>query len=501
MAEDPLELVEGLARGYREYRRRRRLGAPLEPPSLLEDDERREGFGGLVRSIVPPEWRRSPKLLAWRVGAEKPGRSFWGVDGSSRRLDAIDATIGAFSVGAARYMPGFESYGYPNDGVSTPLDLRGAPFLAVGPPDIVLGGGLLGKPIRLRPLVDPEYVLTGGDTLGRLCRGDYSCVERVKRLARLMEYGLMYDYHTMVDENRVYLENVALARLAAGGGSGVVLVDGPLFSTPGLFARLGERGRGEEAVRLYYTLIYYLLVESRARIVAGAVRRGKLVAGVVKRLGRSRALAAALGGEGSDEKLVSWLVMQAGDGSLGAVVVGPVVVVVDVMEVYRRLLEKLALDDLERLASVYIDDPMGLLSADPVSCFESNGRCEPTLPPRPETMITAKRVYYVAPPGGHLVFRVELPCIPVYECLSPTEEAGLDAERAAALRDADRELLAELTWLAMLDGLGLPVVITAADRAAKLVTQLYASLVVEKLSEAGARFTYETLVEAGLAAA
>ncbi len=500
MAGDPLELVEGLARGYREYRRRR-VGAPLEPPSLLEDDDRREKFGGLVRSLVPPEWRRSPKLLAWRVAAEEPGRSFWGVDGSSRRLDAIDAVMGAFSVGAARYMPGFESYGYPNDGVSLPLDLRGAPFLAIGPPEIAIEGGLLGKPVRLRPLVDPEYILTGGEALRRLCRGDASCAERVKRLARLMEYGLMYDYHTMIDENRVYLENVALTRLAASGEASVIIVDGPLFSTPGLFARLGERGSGEEAARLYYTLIYYLLVESRARIVASAARRGRLVAGIVKRLGRSRALAAALGGEGSDEKLVSWLVMQAIDGSRGAVVVGPVVVVVDIMEVYRRLLGKLALDDLERLASIYVDDPMGMLSPDPVSCIAGEGGCEPTIPPRPETMIAAKRVYYVAPPGGRLVFRVELPCMPINECVTPGDEPGLDSSKASALRAADEELLAELTWLASMDGLGLPVIITAADRAAKLVTQLYASLLVEKLSEAGARFTYETLVEAGLAVA
>lgn len=246
-----------------------RVPGPAEGPDWLFE----EGFGRIVLSrklrgysfFKAPEAGRRHRIVA-------------GVDGSSRVLYFAHGNVALATVTLLYGSAGTQIYyTYPplrpfNTSREKPgLD---APFLAFQPAPLdapeVLGG------IRLRP---PSYRKTG---VGEFLRN------------ALYRYDAEYSTKMMENEVRVLQENAmiawALQRLRPGS---LLVVDGPIFSTPGIFERMKEL-LGEKPSRLRVYLESWLaLVVERVRIVEAAVRRGIDVVGVVKRLHASRVLTAA----------------------------------------------------------------------------------------------------------------------------------------------------------------------------------------------------------------
>ncbi len=246
-----------------------RAPGPAEGPEWLFE----EGFGRIVvsRRLHGFSFSRAPD-------AGRLHRIVAGIDGSSRVLYfahgnvALAATTLLYgSAGAQIY------YTYPPlrpFNTSREKPVLDAPFLAFQPAPLdapeVLGG------VRLRP---PSYRRTG---VGEFLRD------------ALYRYDAEYSTKMMENEVRVLQENamVAWALQRLGPGS-LLVVDGPIFSTPGIFERMREL-LGEKPSRLRVYLESWLaLVAERVRVVDDAVRRGVDVVGVVKRLHASRVLAAA----------------------------------------------------------------------------------------------------------------------------------------------------------------------------------------------------------------
>ncbi len=248
-----------------------RVSGPAEGPEWLFE----EGFGRIVVSKKLRNYAFSRAPEAGRLH-----RVVAGIDGSSRVLYfahgnvALSATTLLYgSAGASIY------YTYPPlRPFNTSRERPGieTQFLAFQPAPLdapeVLGG------IRFRP---PSYRKT---RVGEFLR------------AALYRYDAEYSTKMMENEVRVLQENAmaawALQRLGPGS---LLIVDGPLFSTPGIFERMKELLSEKPSRLRVYLESWLALVAERVGIVGDAVRRGIDVVGVVKRLHASRVLSAAEG--------------------------------------------------------------------------------------------------------------------------------------------------------------------------------------------------------------
>ena len=510
------EVLEGIRAAILEFRRRveheLRPGETLlgDYSLLLEEGARDEVAGGrLVESMIPEDGLCS---LVHHVEPREPRGTVYGVDGSSRSLDSVEAMFAAFSAGVAHYKPGLGASVYPPDGRAYLLPLvcekrlsSGgsrleplAPVMTAAPLHVVPDMPY----VRRRPLIDPELLLTERSSI---CGGNGDCEERLARVARSLYYGYGYDIHTMLDENRIYLENLATAYLAAAAGGGyTILLDGPVFNTPGLFVQMsgGTGDTVKDAVRAFYALTYLLLVLSRIRIVAEALGKDgdARIAGFVKRLGRSRLLSRALGMDAPDDRLAAGIARKC--GSRGITVIGPVVTLVDLQEVYNRILAKLGLIGLRLNPLIHIDDPAYIIvSEEPLKTIRRRlSSCDDRLYENASIHPgdygrVAKRSYYIVAEGVPAVYRVELPCLPFTECVTIRGSEAADANPARDLASGDMELVSWLLWLSVHTDTGVPLPIHVADHYAKSATRLLTGMVFELLNGI-VHFRYESLLEA-----
>jgi len=192
-----------------------------------------EDQGRMLRAVKPGSRRARPRLVV-------------GVDSSSRHLEAPAADL----VVAAVYAAGWRGVmaRWPREA----LEPGAPPFILM---------------LRNTPDAEPP---PGLPVASRNPAG--------------YEYGEAYSIHQALDEARVQLENWMLERLAGELEAGsVVLVDGSLYNvTVGFLKGSGAVG---EAWRE--------LVRRRIRAVEKLESRGVAVVGVVKRIERSRLLAAS----------------------------------------------------------------------------------------------------------------------------------------------------------------------------------------------------------------
>ncbi len=207
--------------------------SPAEEEPGLSLVEVYEDQGRLLRPVRPGSRRARPRLVA-------------AVDSSSRHLEAPAADLVVTAVVAAGW--GGLVDAWPRES----LEPGGPPFILM---------------LRNTPEAEPP---PGLPVATRNPAG--------------YEYGESYSIHQALDEARVQLENWMLERLSSVVGPGsAVLVDGSLFNvTVGFLKGSGAVG---EAWRE--------LVRRRMEVVARLEERGAAVIGVVKRIERSRLLAAS----------------------------------------------------------------------------------------------------------------------------------------------------------------------------------------------------------------
>jgi len=312
------------------------------PEALAPAEEEPVGevFASRLESLTPPEggavegpWGvgapgGGPTLSFYVVEAQPPGKPVAGVDGSSSVLSGA-VNIAVFSSAIAG---GGLLAVYPGLARHAPLELPqlvGTPPLAVAAPS---EAGGLEKIALLKPLVHAH------DALCKRLKGDLA-----DACNRLKSYW-GYQKKTMADENRVFLETLALEE-ALRAGFHMVLVDGPIYSTPGLFKQLqgvmGWRG----LYRASYAASYLANIFARALVINAAQAS---VVGVVKRLSASKTLLHALGlGDyyPGDEALIRALIpraLAAAGSPPGALLLGPVNVSIDLDSAMRAIEGSLA---------------------------------------------------------------------------------------------------------------------------------------------------------------
>ena len=272
-----------------------------ERPPPLESVEDVGLQGRVYRSkLVIPEISGLRDLVVGVEPREPPGEVL-AVDGSSAPLDSGAWRLGLYSVAAAGL--GFAA-AYPA------WPARGGEWLSLGgvvkPASLSIPGlwdprGSTGEDrpaLRLLHL-DPLVSLRE-DSL--LC-GDSRRPRALDWLCKHRGYG-RYNVKTMLDENRILLETIALHSVAEPLLRGSLLVaDGPLYSTPGFLESLQKLEEGActtiaAAARALYALSYG--ANSLLRMLLSQRLRGLrvMLAGVVKRLSSSRVLVHALKNSG-----------------------------------------------------------------------------------------------------------------------------------------------------------------------------------------------------------
>ncbi len=304
--------VEDIIRSLVDVMRRphpARPAGPVEGPDWLFE----EGFGRIVVSR---------KLEGFSLSRAEPGprmhREIAGVDGSSRVLYFAHGNV-ALAVTTLLYGSGGAHiyYTYPPlrpFNTSRERPALGAAVLAFQPAPVDAPETVSG--VRLRP---PSY---RGARVGEFLREAF------------YRYDAEYSTKMMENEVRVLQENEMIGWASSRLGTGsLLMVDGPLFNTPGIFERMREL-LGEKPSRLKVYLESWLtLVVERARLVEDAVRRGVDVVGVVKRLHASRVLVAAQGSipAMNDLSLVQQMVggSSAGAKPYAPMLLGPLETVID----------------------------------------------------------------------------------------------------------------------------------------------------------------------------
>jgi len=307
----------------------RYAGQVPEALAPVEEEPGESVFASRILDLQPPEgdlfvdgpWKAGApdgkhEVVSYGVEASAPTGLVVGVDGSSSVLSSA-INIAVFSSAIAG---GGLFAVYPGLARHAPLELPRrveTRSLAVAAPAAVKG---LNEIALVRPLV---YTHEG---LCKRLRGDLA-----DACNRLKSYW-GYQKKTMADENRIFLETLALEE-ALRAGFNMVLVDGPIYSTPGLFKQLqGVRGwRG--LYRASYAASYLANIIARALVVGPAQVP---VIGVVKRLSASKTLLHALGlGDyyPGDEALIRALVpriLASAENPQGALLLGPVYVTINI---------------------------------------------------------------------------------------------------------------------------------------------------------------------------
>ncbi|MCE4625434.1 MAG: DNA double-strand break repair nuclease NurA [Desulfurococcales archaeon] len=118
----------------------------------------------------------------------------------------------------------------------------------------------------------------------------------IERFCKYSGYA-KYNQKTMIDENRMMLENFALFFLSEKYRSPeVALIDGPIASTPGIYQRLSGSGSslslnlGSRLALSLYSLSYALNSIIRIILSLNMISQNRVAVGVVKRLEGSRLL-------------------------------------------------------------------------------------------------------------------------------------------------------------------------------------------------------------------
>ena len=505
--------------------------APLED----EEPEHREAIRSSIPGVPDPPGLDpiegvevygvdlgSAGLGPYRVEAVTPGFRVAGVDGSSRSLSGGGV---AFSIASAAVSGGGVLAVYPglSHHAAPAVHLEaGLKPLSVAVPSLDTGGHLESV-ASVRPLVYMEPGACGAleSRYASACR-------------RLASYW-GYQRNMMADENRILVETAALAE-AAGLRAGLVLVDGPIYATPGLFERLSKmagrlRWGGRELYSLAYAASYVANIALRAHVIA-KVFDGRGVVGVVKRIGASKTLIHALRQAGAveervaqslpgDEELLRVAVARArGRARPSALAFGPVLVEVrlgkvlcDIDEVLSVMLgvrgpgcrgkpidawtpEKEGLlprlrDDYVRLARlVNARIPGGSRDLYAISSILQDAGGQASGSGDGREAAVRKLALYLAVPhrpdwmGGFTLLRLEAPVGPV----GPREAWRILAGAAEAV--AHEALRAGA-------GKGLPLAIIAADSAAKQASRALALAVYHGVSDIVRYWDYETMVSVG----
>lgn len=479
------------------------LGDKSEKPGIDEVDT--TSSMGVVASMIPVDrLSETRRRLLHVVEPRPPSGEYFGVDGSSRRLEAYRLLVGVYSSSLSIVDGAHVAGAYPDTGVYPYIDLGGYPVASIAPG---LGAGL--STVATEPLVNPASIASIAG-----CDPDKSvhC-----RLLRSLGYGTGYNVSTMLDENRSLLENAALSytasRLASTLRSSRILVDGPIYMTPGLLVSFTRAARSvshyETLFKLVYTLSYLYNTMERVDLIEGVGRAGGRVVGVVKRISRSRLLVNAVQGQASregegglilpenDPQLVETIVrgvihiLSSPSHYPLSVAVGPTVTVVDLGAVKKA-----------------VEDTLGVGGSLPIQAFSvkitRTGRTLDYLVRSLERRFLVKRSYYLLVPrpgAGYTMYRVEFPQYPVEYPVRVDRSGGVSVETdPAVLRqvvEADLEVLGEIAWLAIEPAhFTAPLPLAVADNVARSVSRSIALIWYNALRGV-VSFTYETLIELG----
>ena len=282
------------------------------------------------------------EVQAFLLEPRSDERPVAGVDGSTRHLNAVSAyfVVSGVAVSYGSMIVG----AFPGLNRVPELELNSRPLSIAVPVHV----DYLEAVASLRPLVHTD--LKGCDNM----KAPDEAVKACKRLAHY--WG--YQRQTMADENRTLLETLALLK-AAELDSRMVLVDGPIYATPGLFEKLKslERTAPMAYHMLLYNFAYAASYALNSLLRAVALKRlageggGRSFLGVVKRLSSSKYLLRAVsllssvdlaGYYSSDEEAVKILVSRH-KGELGgaAIAIGPIITRIRIGALYERLFELL----------------------------------------------------------------------------------------------------------------------------------------------------------------
>ncbi|ALL00351.1 hypothetical protein Pyrde_0301 [Pyrodictium delaneyi] len=477
-----------------------------------EEDREEEAEGKVVWSRLP-----EPDLVGQRLNSlihplpEPPSRlEAYGLDGSSQRLEAATLFMGVYSVAISHVSNIIVVGSYPDIGVLPRLELGQEPVISLG-----LGYTAtpsFGRLVADSPLVDPRIfasLLPG-------CSGGNGQPPYCRVIAEL-DYWNGFNRQTMLDENRVWLENRALKWLLSWVPSGsLVSVDGPIFSTPGLFVQVARSlslaGLSPyTALKAYYALSYLVNVLDRGKLIEEALIRGIRLIGIVKRLERSRFLASALMADkewrkrveaagfyaSRDAQLVEMLVRAYGPrGWLGGyqapAAIGPILTVLNLGGVAASIRELAGLkNSKDNKLDAYQPAIRGGRNLADVLELRGLGRVY-------AQKMLVKRSYYLYVPSplhGRILLRVEIPVVMQSEYGVTIDGRGsivFDKWRLHDMIEDDLKLLAGLVELmGYPDAAQVPLPITLADHIARRVSKHSARVLYNTLRHA-VGFSYDT---------
>ncbi len=480
--------IQDVAVAFSELARRLEGGGYASSPRELGGDMlEEESHGGVLASFAPRVGDWGAELVHEVRPCRPVAARFYGVDAGCRTLDSTRVVVVVYGAAIA-HVDGFIVAGtYPYTGCDPYVDLSGplhgsdrvlefgpAPLVAYGPSR---GGGFPGF-VADRPLVDPQAY---ANALG----------VRDERLEGL-GYGCGFDRETLRDENRLLLETMAVAWCLGrcGKGDWYVLLDGPIFSTPGLYVAVSGLRGSYSRVKAYYALSYLvntlLRVHMLYKLLAGNLHR---VVGVVKRVGSSRLAVRALRlAEGRDVEVVGKLASRLGRGR--AIALGPLFTVLRARDLFEATLSRGGSRDRSLTYYSHYSSTAITRLGHTIQLLESLVR--------DELKYIVKRSYYLAVRGldGRLaVARVEF-LHPLGERRTPewVEKTTMptmgDVEEYVG---EDLQLLGYLAWFMSLPSTSTqPLPIAVADRVSKRLSRFLALTCFHVLRDR-TDFTYETL--------
>ena len=496
---DIVEEARRVARAIEHAERREIKVASEEPGST---DEVEEPSHRVVYSILPVSSVDRVDELINYVPVGPSFSTYVGIDGSSRRLEAYTLLLGVYAT-AVSVVDGAYAVGtYPDTGAYPAIRAGDAAVASIAPDP---GIGL--RYVATSPLIDPRAVVEASN-----CTSYFgSSCELVKKLS----YGNGYNVPTMLDENRSYLENAALEYVATSRNicdkDTRVLVDGPLYMTPGLLVQFYSAASSlsytsiRPLVQLIYVLSYVYNSLYRARLIELLGKRGALVAGVVKRINRSRVLVNALRASISqaldipdtDPQLVEQLLRSKGIRARlppyahgVAVAIRPVISVIDLSTIADLVQKVLGVTDLY---TIYAYN-------------RAVTRTRMTLKQLIDWMrdkhYLAKRSYYLVVKGplmSQRILRVEFPqAVPAPPVELGPDNRAIPQRNPAGLKAIirhDSVVLGEVAWLSLQPRqLEAPLPIVLADRVSRIVSRDAAHVWFRELQDK-VTFTYETLLE------
>jgi hypothetical protein len=467
-------------------------------------DEVEEG-SKVIKSEVPvASLQEFKNRLVHPIAPREPSQTFIGIDGSSRKLEAHTVLVGVYSAAVSLVGETYAAGSYPDTGIYPYIELGGKPVASIAPGLLATGQTVVGE-----PLIDTRKL---ANIVG--CEGarDPRCTELYG-----LGYGNGYDVSTMLDENRILLENEALKYVLNQlvshlGIDACILVDGPIYTTPGLFVsfyRLATMPKhSRPLIRLVYVLSYLVNVINRLEVVKSGLERGIRVVGIVKRIERSRLLVNAVKRlaevEHSPlqpptdpqllEKLFREDTMAVYEGiALShvypvAIAIGPIITIIRLRELKNAITKVLGFNQLN------------LEAYTPIT--RSGERLDEIFRKLENDAFLAKRSYYLYirdPFIGYKAVRVEIPQPitekPVYIDSGGEPKVEKDAEVAKEVAALDGELLEQIAWLMMQPSvMPAPLPIILADQVTRSVSRSIAFTWYHALRDT-VTFTYDTLVQ------